>query len=145
MTVTAEVCPNCGAPLNVVNGRCAFCETPLRYNNPGTGATGAVAPPKPVGDPSAPFSMPVEDVFSIKGRGTVLTGRIAAGTLSVGDTVILDHGGQSRPVTVTKIEMFRKELDQAVAGDNVGLMVKGEKGKDLKAEDAAHGDTLHAR
>lgn len=72
------------------------------------------------------FRMVVEDVFSITGRGTVVTGKIASGTLAVGDTVTLRRqDGSSREVTVTGLEMFRKMLNTAAKGDNVGVLLRG--------------------
>jgi elongation factor Tu len=73
-----------------------------------------------------PFLMPVEDVFSITGRGTVATGRVERGTLKVGDDVeIVGLTDESRKTVVTGVEMFRKLLDQAVAGDNIGALLRG--------------------
>lgn len=74
---------------------------------------------------STPFSMPVEDVFFIPGRGTIITGRIESGKIKVGDIIYLGKGGISLPTTVKEIEMFRKLLDQAECGDNVGLLLEG--------------------
>ncbi|MFC4369107.1 EF-Tu/IF-2/RF-3 family GTPase, partial [Citroniella saccharovorans] len=73
-----------------------------------------------------PFLMPVEDIFSITGRGTVATGRVERGTVKVGDTVEL-VGIQEKPrdLVVTGVEMFKKLLDQAEAGDNIGLLLRG--------------------
>jgi len=80
-------------------------------------------PPRPT---DRPFLMPVEDVFSIKGRGTVVTGRIERGVVKVGDTVeIVGFSEQPRAVTVTGVEMFQKTLDQGEAGDNVGCLLRG--------------------
>jgi len=80
-------------------------------------------PPRPV---DQPFLMPVEDVFSIKGRGTVVTGRIERGIIKVGESVeIVGFSEQSRTVTVTGVEMFQKTLDQGEAGDNVGCLLRG--------------------
>jgi elongation factor Tu len=80
-------------------------------------------PPRPV---DRPFLMPVEDVFSIKGRGTVVTGAIQRGTVKVGDTVeIVGFTEQPRAVTVTGVEMFQKTMDQGEAGDNVGCLLRG--------------------
>jgi elongation factor Tu len=80
-------------------------------------------PPRPV---DQPFLMPVEDVFSIKGRGTVVTGRIERGTVKVGETVeIVGFAAQSRQVVCTGVEMFQKTLDQGEAGDNVGCLLRG--------------------
>ena len=72
-----------------------------------------------------PFLMPVEDVFSITGRGTVVTGRIETGIIHVGDEVQLLGLGQDKKSVVTGVEMFRKLLDQGEAGDNVGLLLRG--------------------
>jgi len=80
-------------------------------------------PPRPV---EQPFLMPVEDVFSIKGRGTVVTGRIERGLVKVGDGVeIVGFSELSRTVTCTGVEMFQKILDQGEAGDNVGCLLRG--------------------
>ena len=82
--------------------------------------------PTPERDTDKPFLMPVEDVFSITGRGTVATGRVERGTLNVSDTVeIVGMTDESRQVVVTGVEMFRKLLDQAVAGDNIGALLRG--------------------
>ncbi len=72
-----------------------------------------------------PFLMPVEDVFSITGRGTVVTGRIERGIVRVGDEIELVGLGRDRKTTVTGVEMFRKLLDEGQAGDNVGLLLRG--------------------
>jgi elongation factor Tu len=80
-------------------------------------------PPRPT---DQPFLMPVEDVFSIKGRGTVVTGRIERGIVKVGDNVeIVGFSELPRTVTVTGVEMFQKTLDQGEAGDNVGTLLRG--------------------
>ena len=79
-----------------------------------------------------PFLMPVEDVFSITGRGTVATGRIEAGVVKVGDEVQIMGLGADMKSTVTGVEMFRKLLDQGEAGDNVGLLLRGIDKKDIK-------------
>ena len=80
-----------------------------------------------------PFLMPVEDVFSITGRGTVVTGRIETGIIHVGDPVeIVGLGEKSMNSTCTGVEMFRKLLDQGEAGDNVGLLMRGLDKKDVK-------------
>ncbi len=82
--------------------------------------------PTPERDTDKPFLMPVEDVFSITGRGTVATGRVERGTLKVGESVdIVGLTEESRTVVVTGIEMFRKVLEQAVAGDNIGALLRG--------------------
>jgi elongation factor Tu len=72
-----------------------------------------------------PFLMPVEDVFTITGRGTVATGRVEQGTIKVGDEVSLVGFGADKKTVVTGVEMFRKLLDEAQAGDNVGLLLRG--------------------
>ena len=82
--------------------------------------------PTPERDTDKPFLMPVEDVFSITGRGTVATGRVERGTVKVSDTVeIVGLTDESRTTVVTGVEMFRKLLDQAVAGDNIGALLRG--------------------
>lgn len=81
--------------------------------------------PTPVRDLDKPFLMPVEDVFSITGRGTVATGRIERGRVKVGGEVELVGFGETRKTTVTGVEMFRKLLDEGMAGDNVGLLLRG--------------------
>ncbi len=82
--------------------------------------------PTPVRDVDKPFLMPVEDVFSITGRGTVVTGRVERGKVKVGDEVeIVGFSGEPRKTVVTGVEMFRKTLDEAVAGDNVGCLLRG--------------------
>ena len=80
-----------------------------------------------------PFLMPIEDIFSITGRGTVVTGRIETGTIHVNDPVeLVGFGDAPRSTTVTGVEMFRKLLDQGEAGDNVGLLLRGIDKKDVK-------------
>jgi elongation factor Tu len=81
--------------------------------------------PTPKRDVDKPFIMPVEDVFSITGRGTVGTGRIERGVVNVGDEVEMIGLGVNRKVVVTGVEMFRKLLDRGEAGDNVGLLLRG--------------------
>ena len=81
--------------------------------------------PLPPRDIDKPFLMPVEDVFSITGRGTVATGRIEAGIIHVGDEVEILGLGEDKKSVVTGVEMFRKLLDQGEAGDNVGLLLRG--------------------
>ena len=81
--------------------------------------------PLPPRDVDKPFLMPVEDVFSITGRGTVATGRIEAGVIHVGDEVEILGLGEDKKSVVTGVEMFRKLLDQGEAGDNVGLLLRG--------------------
>jgi len=81
--------------------------------------------PEPTRERDRPFLMPVEDVFSITGRGTVATGRIERGVVKVGEEVQLVGFGAEKRSTVTGVEMFRKLLDQGEAGDNVGLLLRG--------------------
>ena len=81
--------------------------------------------PEPERDIDKPFLMPVEDVFSITGRGTVATGRIERGVIHKGDTVEIVGMGEDRKTVVTGVEMFRKLLEQGQAGDNAGLLLRG--------------------
>ncbi len=81
--------------------------------------------PEPERATDKPFLMPVEDVFTITGRGTVATGRVERGQIKVGDTVELVGLGESRQTVVTGVEMFHKSLDAAIAGDNAGLLLRG--------------------
>ena len=82
--------------------------------------------PEPVRESDKPFLMPIEDVFSIKGRGTVGTGRVERGTVKVGDEVeIIGLKKESQKTVVTGVEMFQKTLDSAIPGDNVGLLLRG--------------------
>jgi elongation factor Tu len=82
--------------------------------------------PTPERDVDKPFLMPVEDVFTITGRGTVATGRVERGVIKVGDEVsIVGLQDESRKTVATGVEMFRKLLDQAQAGDNIGVLLRG--------------------
>ena len=81
--------------------------------------------PTPERDLDKPFLMPVEDVFSITGRGTVATGRVERGVVKVGDEVEIVGFGETKKTTVTGVEMFRKLLDQGQAGDNIGALLRG--------------------
>lgn len=81
--------------------------------------------PDPVRDLDKPFLMPIEDVFSIKGRGTVVTGKISRGKVKVGDTIEIVGLKETKSTTVTGVEMFRKQLDEGIAGDNVGVLLRG--------------------
>ncbi|MBC8479778.1 MAG: elongation factor Tu [FCB group bacterium] len=87
--------------------------------------------PEPARDVDKPFIMPIEDVFSITGRGTVITGRIEAGIVHVGDNVEILGLGKDIKTVCTGVEMFRKILDQGQAGDNAGLLVRGVEKKDV--------------
>ncbi|WP_017603881.1 elongation factor Tu [Nocardiopsis alkaliphila] len=89
--------------------------------------------PEPERDTDKPFLMPIEDVFSITGRGTVVTGRIERGIVNVNETVdIVGIKEEKQTTTVTGVEMFRKLLDQGQAGDNVGLLLRGTKREDVE-------------
>ncbi len=88
---------------------------------------------QPVRDQDKPFLMPIEDVFSITGRGTVATGRIESGVINTGDPVdIVGMGDEKLTSTITGVEMFRKILDRGEAGDNVGLLLRGIEKTDIK-------------
>ena len=93
--------------------------------------------PEPVRAIDKPFLMPVEDVFSISGRGTVVTGRIERGIIKVGDEIEVVGIRDTQKTTVTGVEMFRKLLDQGQAGDNAGLLLRG-----LKRDDVERGQVL---
>jgi elongation factor Tu len=93
--------------------------------------------PEPVRELDKPFLMPVEDVFTITGRGTVVTGRIERGMIKVGEEMDVVGLGDTRKTTCTGVEMFRKLLDSGNAGDNVGLLLRG-----LKREEVERGMVL---
>ena len=93
--------------------------------------------PDPVRETDKPFLLPVEDVFSITGRGTVATGRVERGTVKVGDTVEIVGIKDTRSAVITGVEMFRKLLDQAEAGDNIGVLLRG-----IAREDVVRGQVL---
>jgi elongation factor Tu len=106
----------------------------LESGEPGTEWTKSIAEllaaidsyiPEPVRETDKPFLMPVEDVFSITGRGTVATGRIERGQVKVGEEVEMVGLGANKKTVVTGVEMFRKLLDAGMAGDNVGLLLRG--------------------
>jgi elongation factor Tu len=88
--------------------------------------------PQPVRDVDKPFLMPIEDVFSISGRGTVATGRIERGRIQLNDKVQRVGFGETKEFVVTGVEMFRKLLDDAQAGDNVGLLLRGAEKNDVE-------------
>ena len=88
--------------------------------------------PEPVRDTDKPFLMPVEDVFTITGRGTVITGKVERGQVNVNDEVEIVGIRDKQKTTVTGIEMFRKLLDYAEAGENVGLLLRGTKREDVE-------------
>ena len=93
--------------------------------------------PEPVRDIDKPFLMPVEDVFSIEGRGTVVTGRVERGKIKVGEDVEIVGLKDTQKTAVTGIEMFNKSLDEGIAGDNAGVLLRG-----LKKEDVERGQVL---
>ncbi|MDZ7831008.1 MAG: elongation factor Tu [Desulfobacterales bacterium] len=95
--------------------------------------------PEPERDVDKPFLMPVEDVFSISGRGTVVTGRVERGVVKVNDKVEIVGFGETINTTCTGVEMFRKILDQGQAGDNVGLLLRG-----IKRDDVERGQVVAA-
>jgi len=88
--------------------------------------------PTPVRDTEKPFLMPIEDVFGIAGRGTVVTGRVETGEISVGDKVEIIGIKETTETTVTGVEMFRKNLDKAMAGDNAGILLRGTKREEVE-------------
>ena len=89
--------------------------------------------PTPTRDTDKTFLMPVEDVFTITGRGTVATGRVERGEIKVGDVIeIVGMAEESKQTTITGVEMFRKLLDSAVAGDNIGALLRGVERKDIE-------------
>ncbi len=93
--------------------------------------------PMPVRDTDKPFLMPVEDIFSIEGRGTVVTGRIERGMIKIGEEIEVVGIKDTQKTTVTGIEMFNKQLNEGMAGDNAGILVRG-----LKKEDITRGQVL---
>jgi len=88
--------------------------------------------PEPTRETDKDFLMPVEDVFSISGRGTVVTGRIERGIVKVGETIEIVGIKDTQTTTVTGVEMFRKEMDQGEAGDNCGVLLRGTKKEDVE-------------
>ena len=110
-----------GSALGALNGEAEWEDKVMELMN--AVDTWIELPPR---DIDKPFLMPVEDVFSITGRGTVATGRIEAGIIKVGEEVqIIGLGAEAKKSVVTGVEMFRKLLDQGEAGDNVGLLLRG--------------------
>ncbi len=93
--------------------------------------------PVPERDLEKPFLMPVEDVFSIKGRGTVVTGKIEQGVINVGDTIEIVGIRDTKTTTVTGVEMFHKQLERGEAGDNAGLLIRG-----IERDDVERGQVL---
>ena len=95
--------------------------------------------PVPEREVDRPFLMPVEDIFTIEGRGTVVTGRIERGKIKIGEEVEIVGIRATQKTAVTGVEMFNKQLDEGIAGDNVGLLLRG-----LKKEDVERGQVLAA-
>ena len=117
-----------GSALGALNGEPQWVDTVLDLM-----ANVDVWIEQPVRDQDKPFLMPVEDVFSITGRGTVATGRIEAGVINSGEAVdIVGMGEEKLTSTVTGVEMFRKILDRGEAGDNVGLLLRGVDKTDIR-------------
>ncbi len=107
-------CPNCGPIMKLMDAVDEYIPTPVR-------------------DVDKPFLMPIEDVFSITGRGTVVTGRVERGTVKVGDEVeIVGLRAEPRKTVVTGVEMFRKVLDVGQAGDNIGVLLRGVERKEVE-------------
>ena len=88
--------------------------------------------PQPDRPIDQPFLMPIEDVFSISGRGTVVTGRIESGIINIGDEVEIIGIKETQTTTCTGVEMFRKLLDRGEAGDNVGVLLRGTKREEVE-------------
>jgi elongation factor Tu len=95
--------------------------------------------PEPKRDLDKPFLMPIEDVFSIKGRGTVVTGRVTRGKVKVGETIEIVGIKPTQSTVVTGVEMFRKSLDEGLAGDNIGVLLRG-----VEKEQVERGQVLAA-
>jgi len=95
--------------------------------------------PDPVRELDKPFLMPIEDVFSIKGRGTVVTGRVSRGKVKVGETMEIVGVKATQTTVVTGVEMFRKQLDEGLAGDNIGVLLRG-----IEKEQVERGQVLAA-
>jgi len=106
-------CPNCKPIWDLMDAVDSYIPTPDRPTD-------------------KPFLMPVEDVFTITGRGTVATGRVERGVVKVGDEVQIVGLAETKKTVVTGVEMFRKLLDQAVAGDNIGVLLRGIERKDVE-------------
>jgi elongation factor Tu len=108
-----DACPNCKPILDLLKNVDSYIKTPKR-------------------DIDKPFLMPLEDVFSISGRGTVVTGRIERGVVKVSDEIEIVGIRPTQKTIVTGVEMFRKLLDQGQAGDNVGVLLRGTKKEDVE-------------
>ena len=143
MTVESMKCPNCGAALSLKPGQnlveCDYCHTTVRVSGQAAAKPAVAHPAASPKSADGPFRMTVEDVFSIRSRGTVVTGRVESGTLHMRDSLLIQRGSQARKTTVIGIEMFHKVMDHASAGDNVGLLLK-----DVDKNDVQRGDVLSA-
>jgi translation elongation factor EF-Tu-like GTPase len=139
MAIEAPRCPNCGAPLTRDDkGGCLFCGVPLQVSGPAP--VRAASPARaPSGDANGAFELEVEDTFSIRGRGTVATGRVASGTVRPGDELVVEGPRGTIRTRCKGVEMFRKMLDKAVAGDQVGLLLEG-----IEKDDIARGARIRA-
>ena len=117
-----------GSALGALNGEAQWVDTVMKLMESVDSNI-----PEPVRDNAKDFLMPIEDVFTITGRGTVATGRIETGVANTGDTVdIIGMGAEKLGSTVTGVEMFRKILDRGEAGDNVGILLRGIEKSDIK-------------
>ena len=117
-----------GSALGALNGEAKWVDTVMNLMNSVDEFI-----PEPVRDNEKDFLMPIEDVFTITGRGTVATGRIETGVANTGDSVdIIGMGAEKLASTVTGVEMFRKILDRGEAGDNVGILLRGIEKSDIK-------------
>jgi len=117
-----------GSALGALNGEAQWVDTVMKLME----SVDAYIP-EPVRDNAKDFLMPIEDVFTITGRGTVATGRIETGVANTGDSVdIIGMGAEKLGSTVTGVEMFRKILDRGEAGDNVGLLLRGVEKGDIR-------------
>ena len=117
-----------GSALGALNGEAQWVDTVMKLMESVDSYI-----PEPVRDNAKDFSMPIEDVFTITGRGTVATGRIETGVANSGDAVdIIGMGAEKLGSTVTGVEMFRKILDRGEAGDNVGILLRGIEKSDIK-------------
>jgi elongation factor Tu len=100
--------------------------------------------PQPVRDMDKPFLLPIEDVFSISGRGTVVTGRVERGVVKVGEEIEIVGIKETAKTTCTGVEMFRKLLDEGRAGDNVGVLLRGTKREEVeRGQVLAHPGTIN--
>jgi elongation factor Tu len=106
-------CPNCGGILKLMNAVDSYIKEPVR-------------------DVDKPFIMPVEDVFTISGRGTVVTGRVERGIIKVGEEVEIVGFRETQKTVATGVEMFRKLLDEGRAGDNIGVLLRGTKREEVE-------------